>query len=169
MWKKALALGLSLCFLGTPAMAKWGHKHKRGGHGRTGYTTDRHGYPGRWSPRHHHRGRYSRHYYRHTIDDDVFLWLGLTAVGLRLLDALTYQQRILYEEAHWRAAEAPIGDTITWSDGPVSGAVTPVREGIAGGGEYCREFQREVQIDGRSQRAWGIACLQEDGSWRVTR
>ena len=32
---------------------------------------------------------------------------------------------------------------------------------------YCREFQREVVIAGVPQQAYGTACLQPDGSWKV--
>ncbi|HZT52258.1 MAG TPA: hypothetical protein VFA22_10015 [Stellaceae bacterium] len=32
----------------------------------------------------------------------------------------------------------------------------------------CREFQRTVEIGGKRQNAYGIACRQPDGSWRIT-
>jgi surface antigen len=44
-----------------------------------------------------------------------------------------------------------------------------VSEGYNERGEFCREFQKEIRVGGRIERGWGIACLQEDGSWRVTR
>lgn len=31
----------------------------------------------------------------------------------------------------------------------------------------CREFTQRVYVDGRWQRAWGVACRQRDGSWRI--
>jgi len=31
----------------------------------------------------------------------------------------------------------------------------------------CREFQQQVMIDGRPQKAHGRACRQPDGSWRI--
>lgn len=34
-------------------------------------------------------------------------------------------------------------------------------------GELCREFVQEIQVGGRIEKGWGIACRQEDGSWRV--
>lgn len=173
MWKKTLALAVGLSLLATPVMAKpWRarHGHKPGGHAHRAYSHYR---PGAYfGAARYYRGHGYRHRHRHHhghVDSDVFLWLGLTALGLTAINALTYQQRVRYEEAHWDAAAAPIGSTITWSDGPVSGAVTPVREGIAESGEYCREFQRDVQIGGRTERAWGTACLGEDGAWRLTR
>jgi surface antigen len=34
-------------------------------------------------------------------------------------------------------------------------------------GAYCREFQQTVSIGGREERAYGTACRQPDGSWKV--
>lgn len=34
---------------------------------------------------------------------------------------------------------------------------------------YCREFQRKVAVGERPERAYGVACLQPDGSWKVVR
>jgi surface antigen len=72
--------------------------------------------------------------------------------------------------AHQQAQAAPLGQTIVWSNPQSghSGSVTPVREGqIAATGEYCREYQQSVQVGGQTQRAYGTACRQADGSWRV--
>jgi surface antigen len=72
--------------------------------------------------------------------------------------------------AQQQAQAAPIGQTITWSnpDSGHSGTVTPVREGrIASTGEYCREFRQNVQVGGQTQQAYGTACRQPDGSWRI--
>lgn len=33
--------------------------------------------------------------------------------------------------------------------------------------DYCREYTRPVQIGGRTQEAYGQACLQPDGAWRI--
>ena len=32
---------------------------------------------------------------------------------------------------------------------------------------YCREYTREIVIDGETQSAYGTACMQADGSWRL--
>jgi surface antigen len=34
-------------------------------------------------------------------------------------------------------------------------------------GQYCREFQQTVNIGGEAQQAYGKACRQPDGSWRI--
>ena len=48
-----------------------------------------------------------------------------------------------------------------------AGSVTPVRTYQTASGQYCREFQENVTINGQRQNAYGTACLQPDGSWRV--
>jgi surface antigen len=45
--------------------------------------------------------------------------------------------------------------------------VTPVKTYEEPGGQYCREYQTEAVINGRSERAYGTACRQPDGSWQI--
>jgi len=74
-------------------------------------------------------------------------------------------------QAGEEARTAPIGKTIDWSnpDSGNSGSVTPIREGRQeGSGNYCREFQQTVTIDGKTEKAFGVACRQPDGSWKIT-
>jgi surface antigen len=73
--------------------------------------------------------------------------------------------------AETRAQTAPIGQQIAWSnpDSGHSGSVTPTREGTDTQGNYCREFQTSVVIDGRTENAYGTACRQPDGSWKVVK
>jgi len=153
-WKQALALGLAASLVASPALA--GGRHKgRGRHGhRGGYAYS----PPQYDDHHHHR---------HGGDaDDVALALGLTAVGLTAF-------------ALWAAAQPPT--PVTYG-GPVAGpppepidwneldpGVTVVSEGYLDSGEFCREFQKEIEVGGRIERGWGIACLMEDGSWRIGR
>lgn len=68
-----------------------------------------------------------------------------------------------------RAQTAPVGQTITWNNpnSGNSGSVTPVREGKSASGDYCREFQQTVIIGGKSENAYGTACRQPDGSWKI--
>lgn len=74
------------------------------------------------------------------------------------------------ERAYEQAQNAPIGQPITWNnpDNGHYGSVTPVREGTHDqSGEYCREFQQTVTIGGRPEDAYGVACRQPDGAWRI--
>ncbi|HSR54694.1 MAG TPA: RT0821/Lpp0805 family surface protein [Alphaproteobacteria bacterium] len=63
------------------------------------------------------------------------------------------------------------GETSTWvnPDNQHAGSVTPTRTLPPDQGQTgpCREFQQTVTIDGRSERAYGTACRQADGSWKI--
>jgi hypothetical protein len=37
----------------------------------------------------------------------------------------------------------------------------------AADGQYCREYQATVTVNGMPQPSYGTACLQPDGAWRV--
>jgi surface antigen len=91
-------------------------------------------------------------------------------IGSEVGSSLDRADRAYAQHAQAQAATAPIGQSIVWSnpDSGHSGTVTPVREGrMASTGEYCREYQQTVTVGGQSQRAFGTACRQPDGSWRV--
>ena len=50
------------------------------------------------------------------------------------------------------------------------GTVTPkpayqVRRGATT--SYCREFQQTITVGGKTERAYGRACRQPDGSWKI--
>jgi surface antigen len=34
-------------------------------------------------------------------------------------------------------------------------------------GEYCREFQHTAKVSGKTQKLYGTACQQPDGTWKV--
>jgi len=63
----------------------------------------------------------------------------------------------------------PSGQSSTWSnpDSGNSGTITPVRTSYSDAGQPCREYQQTVTIGGETQQAYGTACRQEDGSWRI--
>ncbi|GAB4256144.1 MAG: RT0821/Lpp0805 family surface protein [Deferrisomatales bacterium] len=46
-------------------------------------------------------------------------------------------------------------------------AVTPTRTFQRPDGEYCREYQTEVWVGREKQEAYGTACRQPDGSWKI--
>ena len=84
-------------------------------------------------------------------------------------NALDQRDKRLAAEAQQRALEtAPSGKPVAWTnpDTGHTGTVTPVRTYQAGG-TYCREFQSNVTIDGKPDKAYGTACRQPDGSWKV--
>jgi surface antigen len=48
-----------------------------------------------------------------------------------------------------------------------SGTVTPTQTYVTAGGQPCREFQQTVIVGGQEQQAYGTACRQADGSWKI--
>jgi len=71
--------------------------------------------------------------------------------------------------AERRAYTAPIGQQITWNNpsNGNSGVITPVRDGYAQNGSYCREFQQSIVVGGQQKQGYGTACQQPDGSWKI--
>lgn len=65
---------------------------------------------------------------------------------------------------------APVGQVSSWRnpDSGAYGTVTPQRTYNTASGEPCREFQQTVTIGGKTEQAYGTACRQMDGTWRVT-
>jgi surface antigen len=61
------------------------------------------------------------------------------------------------------------GQTVTWSnpDSGHSGTVTPTRTYQESDGAYCREYQQTVTVGGKTEQAYGRACRQPDGSWKI--
>jgi surface antigen len=47
-----------------------------------------------------------------------------------------------------------------------AGTIEPIRSYQSSSG-VCREFEQTVTIAGRSERAYGTACKQADGTWKI--
>ena len=77
--------------------------------------------------------------------------------------------RMKANQAITHAQSAPLGETITWNNpnNDHSGTITPTRDGYSNTGNYCREFNQTVTIGGKTQDAYGVACRQPDGTWRI--
>ena len=112
-------------------------------------------------------GRWYYGYGHHRHDGAAYAWLGLTAITLAILNDLNEHQQRAHESAQITATSAPIGEPIYWNQNGASGSVVALRDGTAADGRYCREFQQDVTIGGRNERAFGTACQQPDGSWEV--
>jgi surface antigen len=61
------------------------------------------------------------------------------------------------------------GQAATWKnpDSGNSGTITPTKTYQAASGQYCREYRQDVIIGGEKQQAYGTACRQPDGSWKI--
>ena len=88
------------------------------------------------------------------------------AIGDRM-DAA--DRREAHQATHAALESKPSGTTTRWHnpDSGNSGTVTPTRTYQDRSGEYCREYEQEVTINGKNQIAYGKACRQPDGNWRV--
>jgi surface antigen len=90
-------------------------------------------------------------------------------IGSEIGRTMDEQDRMQANQAVTEAHQAPLGETIVWNnpDSGNSGTVTPVRDGSTSSGLYCREFQQTVTVSGRTETAYGTACRQPDGTWRI--
>jgi surface antigen len=95
--------------------------------------------------------------------------LGGALLGGLAGNMLDQRDKRIAAETQQRALEtAPTGKQVAWTnpDTGHTGTVTPTRTYQSGNG-YCREFQNTVTIDGKKENAYGTACRQPDGSWKV--
>ncbi len=96
--------------------------------------------------------------------------IGGMLVGGLVGNLLDERDKRLASEAAARALESsPSGKPVAWQnpDSGHSGTVTPTRTYQAADGNYCREYQTVVVIDGKQERSSGTACRQPDGTWRI--
>lgn len=75
-----------------------------------------------------------------------------------------------YNATSQRALEtAPSGQAVAWNnpDSGNYGTVTPVNVYQNNAGQYCREYNQTINVNGRSEQAYGRACRQSDGTWKI--
>jgi surface antigen len=62
------------------------------------------------------------------------------------------------------------GQSTPWKnpDSGHSGTVVPKAPYQTADGTYCREFTQTINVGGQSKQAYGTACRQPDGSWKIT-
>lgn len=73
------------------------------------------------------------------------------------------------KQAEAKAYTAPLGQQIAWNN-PESGnygTVTPIRDGSTASGDYCREYEQTIYVEGRAETGVGVACQRADGKWDV--
>lgn len=64
---------------------------------------------------------------------------------------------------------APSGTSSAWQnpDSGNSGTIVPQPAVQRADGTYCREFQQTVTVGGNTETAYGQACRQPDGQWKI--
>ncbi len=73
-------------------------------------------------------------------------------------------------EAAQRAFEnGQTGKATVWSnpDSGNSGSYTPTKTYQLANGSYCREYREEITVGNEKHQAYGTACRQPDGSWKI--
>lgn len=92
--------------------------------------------------------------------------------GSEVRKSLDRADQAYAEKAYQQAQSAQLGQSVSWNN-PESGhagSVTAVRDGKqAQTGAYCREFKTAVTIDSQTEEAFGTACQQADGSWKIVK
>jgi len=84
-----------------------------------------------------------------------------------VLDNLNEEAQREHEAAQVKATTAPVGEKIVWNTPDSSGHVVTTKEGKNSSGLTCREFQQEITVGGKTEQAYGTACLQADGAWKI--
>lgn len=75
-----------------------------------------------------------------------------------------------YNSTSQRALEtAPSGQAVAWNnpDSGNYGTVTPVNVYQNNAGQYCREYNQTINVGGRTEQAYGRACRQPNGEWKI--
>jgi len=171
----AVSILAGVAAFSAPAFAD-GRHHGRHGHGH-GHWSHGHGHWGhggghwRGGHRHLHSGwrssfsfytplylnSYPRYYPSYYPGEPVVLSRS---------PAYAWPDNTYRRQAYAQAFDAPLGQSFAWNDSGGSGSITTTRDGKSGD-RYCREFQQEVVIDGKRQKAFGAACQSPDGSWEI--
>ena len=98
------------------------------------------------------------------------LGIGLGAmIGQNIGQQLDERDRYLMAQTFEHTMEkAPINASGQWQnpDTGHGGTITPTNT-IVTNGIPCREFTQTVSIGGQMQEAYGTACRQADGSWKI--
>jgi len=102
------------------------------------------------------------------VTTGIGVFIG-TLIGSEIGRSMDEVDRMKANEAINRAHTAPVGERITWNNPQTNhaGSVTPTRDGYSQSGSYCREFYQTVSIGGKTEDAYGVACRQPDGAWRI--
>lgn len=96
--------------------------------------------------------------------------LAGAAIGNSVGKSLDRADRAAMYQTQYQALETyPSGQQATWynPDTGNSGTYVPQPAVQTSAGQYCREFQQTVTIGGKTEEAYGNACRQPDGSWKI--
>ena len=93
-----------------------------------------------------------------------------TLIGSEIGKSLDKADLAYMHQTQQQAFEtAPSGTSTAWQnpDSGNSGAIVPQPAVQQTDGTYCREFQQTVTVGGNTETAYGQACRQPDGQWKI--
>lgn len=96
--------------------------------------------------------------------------LAGAAIGSSIGKSLDDADRMAMVRSRQVALETyPSGETSTWynPDSGNSGSYKPEPAYQDEAGLYCREYQQTITIAGKTEEAYGKACRQPDGAWKI--
>lgn len=96
--------------------------------------------------------------------------LAGSALGSNIGRHMDAEDRQRQAQATARALETRrAGETLPWHNAQSGnrGSITPERTWQRDDGTYCREFTQTVIVGGQKESAYGRACRQPDGSWKI--
>jgi len=76
---------------------------------------------------------------------------------------------VMHRHAQQSLETLPTNQVGSWHnpDTGHSGTLTPTRTYQVASGGYCREYQQTVTVGGHEELAYGTACREADGSWKI--
>lgn len=92
------------------------------------------------------------------------------ALGNSVGSSLDQADLTYYNQASQRAMEqGQPGQAFPWKNQQSgnAGVVTPGSYYQTQSGQYCREYSQTINVGGRTERAYGTACRQADGTWQI--
>lgn len=92
------------------------------------------------------------------------------AIGSSIGSSLDRADMAYYDQTSQRAMETgQPGQAFPWSNPKSgnSGTIVPSNPYQASNGQYCREYTQTIKVGGKSQKGYGTACRQPDGSWQI--
>ncbi|MEM7616819.1 MAG: RT0821/Lpp0805 family surface protein [Pseudomonadota bacterium] len=94
------------------------------------------------------------------------------ALGKSIGSSLDKADMAYYNQTSQQALETnETGQVSSWNnpDSGVSGTIKPVKTyREASTQRYCREYTQTITVNNQTETAYGTACRQPDGSWKIT-
>ena len=96
--------------------------------------------------------------------------IGGALAGSHIGKRLDERDQVVMQKATYSALENSKSNSKTRWNNPESGnmgSITPTNTFEMADGSYCREYTSMVEVAGESETAYGTACRQNDGSWKI--